>query len=408
VKPAAKTNRTKPLTTKAASTFTLEARRVFKALGHDADGRCPVGVDRKSNQLIMMDQGAPEKLQFATLAAKTRARCFAPSVHAMGDPERLKEGLSNLRTLPACGWKWCRDKDKLTKEQWSTLLSAVKDLKAHGLDPDGYAVAWGAEVYTDLCRQVEAYPAYKDFAALVDKTPGAEGHLSPELRQGLEATRAVSFAETGGSSVNDYAIQGFLNLVYGNIYKGDATVAAAILLLFFLFGVGDDEGVDYSDLKGAFQTAWQHKNRLSIRDDVTRAAPMANTLEKDSAMAREALEDLRLATAGLFDKMASSVNRENARQRPIAQKAIRDAAKQQRRNGAIAKNVPQGMATGDEVEKRFLRSTLPVNLRASRIAMDMKKDWRKGKPWKAIGDRRVRQIIEDRKLKEAATKAEIR
>jgi hypothetical protein len=79
-----------------------------------------------------------------------------------------------------------------------------------------------------------------------------------------------------------------------------------------------------------------------------------------------------------------------------------------RRIGALVKNAHQGKSTGDEVERRFHRSTLPVDQRASRIAMDMKKDWKKGEPWKAIGDRRVRQIIEERKLKEAATKAEIR
>jgi hypothetical protein len=95
------------------------------------------------------------------------------------------------------------------------------------------------------------------------------------------------------------------------------------------------------------------------------------------------------------------------RERALAEANL---AKERKRhsNAAKKKNEDQGKSTGDEVEKRFLRSTLPVDQRASRIAMDMKKDWKKGEPWNAIGDRRVRQIIEDRNLKKAATKAEIR
>jgi len=84
------------------------------------------------------------------------------------------------------------------------------------------------------------------------------------------------------------------------------------------------------------------------------------------------------------------------------------AAHRSHQSGAHAKNEKQGKATGDEIERRFRQSTLPVDQRASRIAMDMKKDWKNGNSWKAVGERRVRQVIEDRKLKEAATKAEIR
>jgi len=284
-------------------------RAVFQALGHDIDGKCPIGLDRHNNLLSMMRDGVPEELQFATLAAQTRVQCFAPLVHVRWNSERTNEELLNLKTFTACGWKWCKDKDKLTRERWSDLLSAAKDLRAHGLDPTGYAVAYYAAEYANLCRQEAVAPAYKTLQSEIENTPGAQHHFSPELLQAAEATRWVAAARKLGSNSTACSMQLFLNRVYVDIYMADALVAAAIL---FLFGFGDDNK-DYAHLKESVRMAWTRTNEMSIRDDVTKAAPMMGMQEKDNVMAREALASLRAMTTNLFDRMASSLDLKNAR-----------------------------------------------------------------------------------------------
>jgi hypothetical protein len=255
-------------------------RAVLHALGHDADGKCPTGVDRQNNLLIMMRDGAPEEFQCATLIAQTRARCFSPLIHMMRsnrirsdngrqtgwlDPV-LDERFSILKALPACGWKWCKDKGTLPKERWADLFSAVKDLKAHGLDPNGYKVACYAAEYAILRQQAEAWPLYRDLAAVIDNTPGAERHFSPELRQSVSIVQWVRAPRKGGGQPVNKPMQLFLNKI--GVAGHAAAVAAAIL---FLFGFAE-EGKRYGGRHGfkhSIEVAWTRGGDLNIRQDKT-------------------------------------------------------------------------------------------------------------------------------------------
>jgi hypothetical protein len=221
-----------------------DKRAVFQALGHDADGSCPVGVDWRNNI-----RNVPEELRAASSAASTRARCHFP----YGDTA-TKEQVDRLNaTFPACGWKWCADKDRLKALQWADLLAALEDLKAADIDPNGCDMASHADLYAGFSKQRAMWlPSYKPLLAAVACNPMLE-------RMNPYPLFLARQAEWIGSPKVNKAMHLFLNRI--GVAGFSAAVAAAIL---FLFGLAE-ENRRYQNFKHSIEAAWARGGDLNIR-----------------------------------------------------------------------------------------------------------------------------------------------
>jgi hypothetical protein len=242
--------------TKPVSDFTIAARAVFRALGHDSEGKCPLGVDWRNNNV----REVPEELRAANYAALMRAYCHMPLDHMM-----TKEPITAPDALPGCGWKWCEEKDKykggdeIAEDYWNNLKAALDDLKGRDIDPNGKGVADLAATYARLMQHAEAWDAYAEHASVIARTPDPERHFSPELRQMIGIFQWAKAPREGGGRPTDKPMQLFLNGVHAA--KGDATAAAAIL---FLVGLAP-KGADYAGEKDRIAKAWKSGGELNGR-----------------------------------------------------------------------------------------------------------------------------------------------
>jgi hypothetical protein len=243
--------------TKPISDFTIAARAVFRALGHDSEGKCPSGVDWRNNA-----RKVPEELRAENYAASTRASCHLPLVHMMS-----RKPITAPDTLPGCGWKWCEEKDKykvgdkIAEDYWNNLKAALDDLKGHDRDPNGHEVALLAATYARFMQYAEGWNAYIEHASVIARTPDPEYHFSLALRQAVGTFQWAKAPREGGGRPTDKPVQLFLNGVHAS--KGDITVAAAIS---FLFGLAP-RGTDYAGEKDRIAKAWKAGGDLNRRLD---------------------------------------------------------------------------------------------------------------------------------------------
>jgi hypothetical protein len=216
-----------------------DKREVFRALGHDVNGKCPAGIDWKEDF-----RKVPEMLRDAHTIALTRAWCHFPLAHSLAPMTNLKPA-----ALSPCGWGWCADKDRLKPERWSDLLKAVEILKERGIDPNGYPVAVQASMYATLRQYKEAWPEHKRAVEALGVLKDVDIPARPALQMEEAMFRWPANPKPRGGNT-DKPCQIFLNNIYAA--GGTAAVAAAIL---FLFGLGK-QGERLKALKHRIEVAW--------------------------------------------------------------------------------------------------------------------------------------------------------
>jgi hypothetical protein len=221
-----------------------DKRTVLQALGHDTDGKCPAGVNWRDDI-----RNVPKELRAASSAASSRAQCHFPYIDTA-----TKEQVDRLNaTFPACGWKWCADKDRLKALQWADLLAAVEDLKAADIDPNDCHIGIHADFYAGLSKQRSMWlSSYKPLLAAAARNPMLE-------RMNPYPLFLARQAEWIGATKVDKPMQLFLNRI-GNA-GFSAAVAAAIL---FLFGLAEEDR-RYRNFKHSIEASWARGGDLNIR-----------------------------------------------------------------------------------------------------------------------------------------------
>jgi hypothetical protein len=230
--------------------------QVLQALGHDANGTCPKGVDYRTDP-----NKVPDGLQDAHALARMRARCHFILLHCF-------EKRTEQPSLPGCGWWWCEQKDRLKAAQWSDLLAALEILKENDVDPHDAGVVQHACLYSTGKRYKEAWSQFKPRAKFIDADPAAAAYLPEEMRREVERYRRVAGPRAGKSI--DMPLQHFLNRIYDA--GGTWQIAAA---LFFLFGLAK-RGASFKDVKHDIEVRWTRPNKLNGRQSATTPAELAS------------------------------------------------------------------------------------------------------------------------------------
>ncbi|MGD0839286.1 MAG: hypothetical protein ABSB49_21850, partial [Polyangia bacterium] len=122
----------------------MDRRAVLEALGHDADGKCPAGIDWRTSQ---------------TPAERRTSR-----YNYTGESPRLDDS--------PCGWWWCGK--ELKAERWAELHKAVEVLRKAGIDPCCHGVAYDAGQYARDKAWLRRFPDLK-----------AQESVDPALREML-------------------------------------------------------------------------------------------------------------------------------------------------------------------------------------------------------------------------------
>jgi hypothetical protein len=192
-----------------------------------------------------------------------RAWCHMPLVHSLTPMTAVTPAV-----LPACGWRWCADKDSLTPEHWADLRAAVEILRERGCDPNGRPVAYQASMYAGLRQREKAWPEAKAAvlaAVFLDTVPqDVDVHRLTALRVEEATLRwAAAPRRVRGGNPIDKPYQVFLNNV--NAGGGTPAVAAAIL---FLFGVGK-KGARLDKETHRAEVAWRRGGKLNVRQKPT-------------------------------------------------------------------------------------------------------------------------------------------
>jgi len=236
-----------------------DKREVLAALGHDAAGTCPAGVDWR---IIRDNQVSGVRADFAGMSEDTKAASWNAYRRALCHFNISGEW---PESFAPCGWWFCGK--PLKAPQWSDLARAVQILKAKGIDPSGYIAPVG--LYAESVALARQWPENKPLWASVQvikkELPElAQGPLSPQAHRRLRAmseSRWAAYPKDGRGAPVVAPYKRFLNCNDRPPVNWTAQVAAAI---FFLFGLGEKGASLKSEIRRA-EVSWTRKNDLNFR-----------------------------------------------------------------------------------------------------------------------------------------------
>jgi hypothetical protein len=142
-----------------------DKREVLMALGHDAKGKCPTGVDwRAFHEHTENLVHVPTDQYMANRAACLRATSYI-NFHS------AKVALAARASCGpwSCGW-WCCGKN-LKANQWTDLRRAIEILKASDRDPNGWEMAYRAHAYATNVAWAREWPKWEDLWKFYEKNP---------------------------------------------------------------------------------------------------------------------------------------------------------------------------------------------------------------------------------------------